>query len=152
MIAYILRNENYIGNTVYNRKSFRLGIQRASNPPNEWVRSKGVVSAAVDRSVFLRAQKRLTLRWERLSDEEILQRLKTLLEKKGKLSESVMNETLGIPSLRVLYTRFGSIRNVYRLIGYEQHWNDDWIERKQEYNSILADAAANLMISFNDQV
>jgi DNA invertase Pin-like site-specific DNA recombinase len=148
MIAYILRNENYIGNTVYNRKSFRLGIRRVSNPPGEWVRSKGVVSAAVDRSVFLRAQKRLTLRWERLSDEEVLQRLKTLLEKKGKLSESVMNETLGIPSLRVLYTRFGSIRNVYRLIGYQQQWNDDWIELKQEYNSILADAAANLIDQF----
>lgn len=49
MIAYILRNENYIGSTVYNRKSFRLGIRRVSNPPGEWVRRKGVISAAVDR-------------------------------------------------------------------------------------------------------
>lgn len=28
MVSYLLRNENYIGNTVYNRQSFRLRARR----------------------------------------------------------------------------------------------------------------------------
>jgi hypothetical protein len=27
-------------------------MQKVSNPPGEWIRSKGVISAAVDRAVF----------------------------------------------------------------------------------------------------
>jgi hypothetical protein len=145
MINYMLRNENYIGNTVYNRKSFRLRMRRVSNPPGEWIRSKGVISAAVDRAVFLRAQRRLNLRWEHLSDDELLRRLKLLLEKEGRLNEMVINDTLGVPSIKVFCNRFGSLRNAYRLIGYQQNWNADWIDRRDEFNSIIGKTAANLI-------
>jgi hypothetical protein len=63
MVDYILRNENYIGNTVYNRESFPLRERKIMNPPNLWVRTKGSIAPAVDRGAFLRAQRRLTLRW-----------------------------------------------------------------------------------------
>ena len=145
MINYILRNENYIGNTVYNRQSFRLGMRRVSNPPEKWVRSKGVILAAVDRAVFLRAQRRLNLRWEHLTDGELLQRLKLLLEKEGRLSETLINDTLGVPSIKVFCNRFGSLRNAYRRIGYRQNWNADWIDRKDEFNSIIGKTAADLI-------
>jgi DNA invertase Pin-like site-specific DNA recombinase len=145
MINYILRNENYIGNTVYNRLSFRLGIRRVSNPPAEWIRGKGVIVAAVDRTVFLRAQRRLNGRWQRLTDDELLLRLKSLLEKEGRLSETIINETLGVPSIKAFYDRFGSLRNAYGLIGYQQHWNADWIDRKDEFNSIISNAATHLI-------
>jgi len=95
--------------------------------------------------VFLRAQRRLTLRWLRLTDDELLQRLKLLLEKKGRLSETVINDTLGVPSIDVFSTRFGSLRNAYRLIGYQQKWNADWIDRKDEFASIISNTAAKLV-------
>jgi hypothetical protein len=144
MINYILRNENYIGNTVYNRQSFRLRMRRVCNPPEKWIRSKGVISAAVDRAVFLQAQRRLNLRWQHLTDDELLQRLKSLLEKEGRLNETVINETLGVPSIRVFCDRFGSLRNAYRRIGYQQNWNAEWIDRKEEFNAIISKAAADL--------
>jgi hypothetical protein len=33
MVDSILRNENYIGNTVYNRESFPLRERKIKNPP-----------------------------------------------------------------------------------------------------------------------
>ena len=144
MIDYILRNENYIGNTVYNRESFPLRGQKIKNPPNLWIRTKGSIAPAVDRGVFLRAQRRLTLRWLHLTDGELLLRLKSLLEKEGRISEEIINSTLGVPSIDVYCERFGSLRNAYRRIGYELKWDFDWIDRRSEFNELLRDTAADL--------
>jgi hypothetical protein len=80
-----------------------------------------------------------------LTDEGLLQRLKSLLEKEGRLNETVINETLGVPSIKVFCKRFGSLRNAYRRIGYQQNWNADWIDRKDEFNSIIGKTAADLI-------
>ena len=144
-VDYILRNENYIGNTVYNRESSPLRERKIKNPPDLWIRSKGSITPAVDQDVFLRAQERLTLRWQHLSDDELLSRLKSLLEKEGRLSERIINDTLGIPSIDVYAERFGSLRNAYRRIGYGLKWDFDWVDRRSEFNELLCDTATDLI-------
>jgi len=86
----------------------------------------------------------LTLRWLRLTDDELLLRLKSLFEKEGRLSEQIINSTLGVPSIDVYCERFGSLRNAYRRIGYELKWDLDWIDRRSEFNELLRDTAADL--------
>jgi DNA invertase Pin-like site-specific DNA recombinase len=144
MIDYILRNENYIGNTVYNRESFPLRGRKIKNPPNLWIRTKGSIAPVVDCDVFLRAQRRLTLRWLHLADDELLLRLKSLLQNEGRLSEEIINSTLGVPSIDVYCQRFGSLRDAYRLIGYQLKWDLDWIDRRSEFNELLRNTAADL--------
>jgi hypothetical protein len=97
MVDYVLRNEKYIGKTAYNRESSPLRGKATKNPPDLWIRNKGAMPAVIDRSVFHRAQRRMKLRWEHLSDDELLSRLKSLLEKEGRLSQAIMNRTLGMP-------------------------------------------------------
>jgi DNA invertase Pin-like site-specific DNA recombinase len=145
MVDYILRNENYIGNTVYNRESFPLRERKIMNSPNLSVRTKGSIAPAVDRGVFLHAQRRLTLRWLRLTDDELLLRLKSLLEREGRLSEKLINSSLGVPSIDVYCERFGSLRNAYQRIGYELKWDLDWVDRRSEFNVLLSDTAADLV-------
>ena len=145
MVDSILRNENYIGNTVYNRESFPLRGRKIKNPPSLWIRTKGSIAPAVDRGIFLRAQRRLTLRWLHLTDDQLLLRLKSLLEKEGQLSEKIIDRTLGVPSIRVYCKRFGSLQNAYRRIGYELKWDLDWIDRRSEFNELLKDTAADLV-------
>jgi DNA invertase Pin-like site-specific DNA recombinase len=144
MVDYILRNENYVGNTVYNRESFPLRERKIKNPPNLWIRTKGSIAPAVDRGVFLRAQRRLTLRWLHLTNDELLVLLKSLLQKEGWLSEKIVNSTLGVPSIDVYCERFGSLRNAYQRIGYELKWDFDWIDRRSEFNELLRHTAADL--------
>jgi DNA invertase Pin-like site-specific DNA recombinase len=144
MVDYILRNENYIGNTVYNRESNPLRERKIKNPPSLWIRTKGSIAPAVDRGAFLRAQRRLTLRWLHLTDDELLLRLKSLFEKEGRLSEKIINSTLGVPSIDVYCERFGSLRNAYRRVGFELKWDLDWIDRRNEFKELLRDTAADL--------
>jgi hypothetical protein len=56
-IGFILKNEAYIGNLLYNRSIKKLGEKRTHNPANVWIRSEGCVEPIIDREVFLRAQK-----------------------------------------------------------------------------------------------
>jgi DNA invertase Pin-like site-specific DNA recombinase len=144
MVDYILRNENYIGNTMYNRESNPLREGKVKNPPNLWIRTQGSIAPAVDRNAFLSAQRRLTLRWEHLTDDELLHRLKSLLETEGRLSETLINDTLGVPSIKVYCERFGSLRNAYQRIGYKLNWDLDWVDRRNEFTVILSDTAADL--------
>ena len=50
MVDFILRNENYIGNTVYNRESNPLRAGRVNNPPGLWIRTEGSIAPALDRN------------------------------------------------------------------------------------------------------
>jgi DNA invertase Pin-like site-specific DNA recombinase/lambda repressor-like predicted transcriptional regulator len=149
MVIYLLRNENYIGNIVYNRVSFRLREHRIKNPPEQWVRADGAITPAIDQDVFERAKRRMTLRWRHLNNDELLSRLKSLLAKEGRLSEKIINGALGVPAINVYADRFGSLRNAYRLIGYDLKWDFDWIDRKAEFNEALRGVAADLIASLN---
>jgi DNA invertase Pin-like site-specific DNA recombinase len=146
MIDYILRNENYIGNTVYNREANTLRERRIKNPPGLWVRIEGSIAPVVDNDIFLRAQERLTLRWMHLTDDEMLLRLRLLLKKEGRLSEAIINGALGVPAINVYDERFGSLRNAYRLVGYEPKWDFDWIDRRSECNERLKSTAEDLAV------
>lgn len=144
MVDYILRNEIYIGNTVYNRESNPLRELRVKNPPDLWIRAEGAINPTVNRDVFLHARRRLTLRWLCLSDDDLLERLGSLLRKEGRLNEKLINDALGVPSINVYINRFGSLRNAYRRIGYEQKWDFGWIDGKEELTALILSAAADI--------
>lgn len=118
MIRNILGNEAYIGNSVYNRKSFRLKQVMKKNPPELWIRATGLYEPIVDRSIFLKAQQLLKEQYVRLSDEQLLKKLREALAAHGKLSVSIMAAADGMPSAALYAYRFGSLREAFRRVGY----------------------------------
>lgn len=56
VVHQILTNEKYIGNNVYNRKSYKLKKKRVVNAPDMWIRADGVFEAIVDPQVYYTAQ------------------------------------------------------------------------------------------------
>jgi DNA invertase Pin-like site-specific DNA recombinase len=147
-VGALLRNEAYIGNLVYNRYSEKLGAKRTLNPANLWVRSEGCVEPIIDRDVFQRAQKILDVQRINISEEEMLVRLRKFLMKKGKLSFRIINAAPGLPSGSTYLAHFGTLRNLYRLIGYtnNQHYWDGlnaykrWVNLNFENATLLCDA------------
>jgi DNA invertase Pin-like site-specific DNA recombinase len=132
MIHNILSNEVYIGNSVYNRKSFRLKQVMKKNPPDLWVRATGLFEPIVDKSIFLKAQELLKERDGRLSDEHLLQKLRETLATNGKLSVSIMAATDGVPSAGLYAYRFGTLREAFRLVGYvSSERNFDYLDARQ---------------------
>jgi DNA invertase Pin-like site-specific DNA recombinase len=148
-VAQILQNENYIGKIVYNRQSHKLGTRKVSNPPDAWVRAEGCFAPIVDPNVFERVQRIIRDRRIEIDEAEMLSRLRRTLHKKGRLGQTVINDTPGLPHTDTFIKHFGSLRKAYSLIGYtsiERDWS--YLDTKQAWaearNNFAREVAANL--------
>ncbi|MBH5370522.1 recombinase family protein [Bradyrhizobium glycinis] len=135
MIPTILANENYIGKTIYNRTSRRLGQKLVKNPDHAWVRGAAAIEPIVDPSIFARAQKLLAERRVEIPEDEMLLRLRLTLRRRGKLNSRIINETLGLNHVSSYVKHFGSLRKAYALIGYVSPRDCDWIETRELWAS-----------------
>lgn len=135
-ISALLRNESYIGTLIYNRDTEKLGARRTHNPKELWVRTEGAIEPIIERDQFALASRALAERRVCISEEEMLIRLRKLLMKKGRLSAPIIDSPPGLPSLTAYLVHFGTLRNLYRLIGYtgnDAYWtklaaHNQWVE------------------------
>ena len=143
-VTRILRNENYVGNLIYNRRSRKLRGDPVYNSPNLWVRSEGCIEPIVGLDVFLAAKKVIEERRVDLPEEEMLARLHRTLMNEGRLSPAIINKTIGLPCHHIYIAHFGSIRNAYTLIGYTSQRNCDYIDTRQVWADLLAELASQV--------
>ncbi|MEH2499550.1 DNA invertase Pin-like site-specific DNA recombinase [Bradyrhizobium sp. AZCC 1678] len=144
MIHTILKNENYIGNVVYNRTSRRLGQKLANNPHHNWIRGLAVIDPIVDPGLFARAQKIMAERRVEIAEDQMLLRLRATLHRKGKLNSSIINNTAGLPSVSSYTKHFGTLRKVYALLGYVPSRDCDWIDTRLFWSDVLAKHATQM--------
>lgn len=131
MVREILTNEKYIGNNVYNRTSFKLKQRHMKNPGDQWIRKENAFEALVDASTFYRVRGVMEERARRVSDDEILERLKKLCTTFGKLSGFIIDESPELPSSSMVASRFGGLLRVYRLVGYSPETDYRYIEENR---------------------
>lgn len=120
-IGNTLKNEAYIGNLVFNRRSQKMGEKQVSNPPEMWVRRDHVFKPIIPPRLFAKAQRRLSqVEYGRLmTDEEMLDRLAVLYRRKGHLSLKLMMTSKGVPHSKTYAQRFGSLAAAFRKVGFE---------------------------------
>lgn len=124
----VLTNEKYIGNNVYNRTSGKLKTKRVNNEPDQWVRLNGAFEPLIEPSLYYTVQGMIRERSRKLSNEEMLAKLKSLHEKQGWLSGLIIDETENMPSSGAYQHRFGSLLRAYELIGYTPDIDYSYIE------------------------
>ena len=127
-VHQILTNEKYIGNNVYNRRSFKLKRKRVANGPEMWIRSDGAFDAVVEPKQFQKAQAIIAARNRRFSDEEMLERLTRLFQRHVYISGLVIDEADGMPSSGAYAQRFGSLLRAYSLVGFTPDRDYRYIE------------------------
>ncbi len=84
-----------------------------------WVRAEGAFEAIIDTRLFYTAQGIILARSRRLSNEEMLEKLKALYQRENKLSGIMIDEEEGLPSSAAYAHRFGGLVRAYQLIGYD---------------------------------
>jgi DNA invertase Pin-like site-specific DNA recombinase len=149
-IHQILTNPKYVGVNVYNRRSYKLKMKRLVNPPEMWISRHGAFQAIVSTDLFLRARRIIDARHIHLTDDDLLARLRVLLERHGKLSGILIDEAEDMPSSSVYASRFGGLPRAYELIGWTDRRDYDFIEvnrllrrsHKSLIDNILADLRA----------
>jgi len=144
----VLTNEKYIGQNVYNRVSFKLQQRRVRNPPEMWIRNDRAFEAVVDPQHFFTARGIIQARARRLSDEELLTKLRLLLDHEGKVSGVLIDEVEGMPSSAVYRHRFGSLVRAYELIGYTPERDYAFIETNRRLRALYPEIIAEVVRSF----
>jgi DNA invertase Pin-like site-specific DNA recombinase len=128
LVHQILINPKYIGSNVYNRKSFKLKQRRVANPEAMWVRKDGAFPALVSGEEFEAAARIIEERSRRYSDEELLEKLRDLFLREGKLSGILIDEIEEMPSSSAYQSRFGSLIRAYSIVGYTPNRDYAYVE------------------------
>ena len=145
VVRQILSNEKYIGNNLWNRRSFKLKKRHVQNDPDTWIRSEGAFEAIVDIELFQSAAAIIAARAKQLSDEEMLEGLKDVLEENGFLSGFVINEAKSLPSSGAYQHRFGSLLRAYRLVGFKPDRDYRYIEINRRLRRLHSDVIRDII-------
>ena len=117
-VHQVLINEKYIGNNVWNRSSFKLKQRHVRNDPESWRRANGAFTPIVDQSLFEAARAIIDERSRRLTNDELLDLLRRLLQDNGYLSGLLIDEFDKGASSAAYQSRFGSLLRAYQLVGF----------------------------------
>ncbi len=144
-VHQILTNEKYIGNNVYHRTSCKLKKKHVVNPPEKWIRADGVFESIVAPELFWAAREIIMARSQKLTDEEMLEKLRTLLKLHGRISGILIDEAEGLPSSTAFSHRFGTLVNAYRLIGYDPGIDYSFIEENRRLRKLHPEIVASVI-------
>lgn len=130
-VREVLSNEKYIGNNIFNRRSFKLKQLRIVNRSEQWVRKDGAFEGIVPQALFYTAQGILRARAHRYTNEELIDKLRALYERHGYLSGLIIDEAEGVPSAAAYAHRFGSLIRAYQTVGFKPDRDYQYLEVNQ---------------------
>src|SRR5262249_42901990 len=93
-----------------------------------WIRTDNAFEPIVDESLFQAAQEIIRARSHRISNEEMLGRLRELLDQQGYLSGIIIDERESMPSSSAYRSRFGSLIRAYQLVGFTPDRDYHYVE------------------------
>jgi len=117
-VSHALERPQYMGTHVWGRTTAFLSGPAKKVGCESWAICPKAFQPIVSPELFERAQKRLSEVTYRLSNQQLLEKLKFLLAKHGKLSARMIDKSCMCPSVRTYVARFGGLLNVYAQVGY----------------------------------
>jgi DNA invertase Pin-like site-specific DNA recombinase len=136
LVHDVLTNEKYIGNNVFYRTSVKLQTKRIRNPRNKWITKRGAFEPIISPEIFDQAQRIFAERANPITNDELLNQLRKLLEREGRLSAPLIDRTEGMKSSAFYKSRFDRLVVAFRLAGYDPPLDYRWIEENRELRPI----------------
>jgi DNA invertase Pin-like site-specific DNA recombinase len=117
-VTSLLKQHNYIGTLIWGRTTAFLGGRVKPAPWQDWVVRSNAFEAIIDQDLFNKAQAQFSNFTCHLSDDDMLERLRAILNTKGKLSSEIIQDSRDCPGLTTYHKRMGGLLNAYRRLGY----------------------------------
>jgi len=109
----ILSNQQYAGCVVYNKTSQTLKGRSRKNPKEDWIVTSGAYEPVITMSLFEEAEKKIQSRKIRYGRAEMLERLKSIMEKYGCITGRLVDNIKEIPVSSTYSSRFGSMSQAF---------------------------------------
>ncbi len=118
-VRQLLSNEKYIGSSLYNRTSKKLGGRSRRNPPDQWVRKAGAFEPVVSLEQFRRAQRQLSNNARAYTTYELLNYLTATWCKYKHLTRTILDRSSPVSPTSETYVRhFGSMATAFKAVGF----------------------------------
>ncbi|RYH59293.1 MAG: recombinase family protein [Alcaligenaceae bacterium] len=118
-VRTILANEKYVGESVLGRTSQPLRATVIRNPPEQWICHKGAFEPVVSLATFKAAASVRRFNEKTfVSERDLLEALRAVLKREGKLTTQIIDADPSLPSANTVQARFGTITKAYERLGY----------------------------------
>lgn len=144
-VCEVLTNEKYIGNNLFNRTSGKMKSRAKQNPENEWVRKERAFDPVVDAALFWAVQHIYKERNKRFTNDDLLQCLRDLHARQGRLSALIIDEAESLPPSSLFRTRFGGLLRAYSMIGYTPERDYQYVLINQRLRVLHAETVSNII-------
>lgn len=152
-ITEILTNPKYVGVNVWGRTTRRLKSRTSAVPTSEWAAKEGAFEPVINRALFDRVQLWLDRRTEHQSNDDLLEDLRRLLRRSGRLSQRLVSMSDLTPNPCTYARRFGSLLSAYELIGYKAKPDcNAMISRRGHRNTLRDDLIASFHRTSPDRI
>jgi DNA invertase Pin-like site-specific DNA recombinase len=119
MVHTVLTNPKYIGANQFNRISKKLAGKAVRNPRELWVSRENTFKPIISPQLFRRAQEVIAERNRYVTHDEVLNSLRELLLREGKLSSAIVDRDRGPASRGRIGLRFNGLLPAYELVGHK---------------------------------
>jgi len=117
-VKKVLGNEKLAGVAVFGKQSKKLAGGTVHNPPSTWVRADTPFAPIVLPDTFARVQKIRLAQGQHMSNAEIVERVRRLYEREGRITGPLLDAEPGLLSSHVCARRFGTLPALYAKVGY----------------------------------
>lgn len=118
-LRILLQDPHYIGTQVWGRTTAYLSNPVQRLPFQRWAICLDAFEPIISKGLYLRAQQVFANFTIRLTDEQLLQRLRLTLKKHGKLNSRIIDESRFCPGATAYHRRFGGLLPAYARLGYD---------------------------------
>jgi len=116
LVKQVLTNEKYVGTMTFNRGTQRMRTIRRANDPSKWIRREGAFEGIVTRERFDEAVAERKRRRRHWTDDEMLDELRDIMVKHGKVTADLINAGDG-PAVKSYALRFNGLASAMGLAG-----------------------------------
>lgn len=145
IVRSVLTNEKYIGNAVYNRTSYKLKKHPVKNPRHMWIRKDAAFPALVPAPVFDMAQAERQQRHRCYTDTELLDILREVHAKHGKVTALLISARGAAPTPQTFKYHFGTLANAYSLAGVACEENFSYVESRRALRAVRSNLVAKAL-------
>jgi DNA invertase Pin-like site-specific DNA recombinase len=114
-----LQDARYIGMHIWGRTTAPLHTRVKRVPYEQWEICRNAFPPIISTELFIRAQQTFANITCRLTEEQLLERLRHTFKAYGQLSARIIDESRLCPGTSTYYQRFGGMLNVYARLGYD---------------------------------
>ena len=116
-LRYLLTNPVYRGAYVYGKHMYKRHMYKHV-PREQWYTIEQAFTAIISERQWTKANEMIREDTKDLVDSEMLEGLRRLLKRKGRLSQDLINAARDVPSCEAYKNHFGGINEAYKAIGY----------------------------------